>query len=186
MSGRVDTTALINNERNSIIAEFCRRVHAVIWGRSMFRTESGKLGIACSDVKVGDKICILYGCTVPVILSVQHKTPAQRKQDEFEDHLEAFKSCYERLERIMVRRYRYNKKKSKDPMWEAQVKSSTERLKNELDLLRQHAKEDHERQRERAITREIIRAKLKGKEKVILSEQDKEEDEQSKKKKAGY
>ncbi|RYN91971.1 hypothetical protein AA0120_g5639 [Alternaria tenuissima] len=184
-SGRVDTTALINNERNSIIAEFCRRVHAVIWGRSMFRTESGKLGIACSDVKVGDKICILYGCTVPVILSVQHKKPAQREQDEFEDHFEAFKSCYERLERIMVRKYRYNKKKSKDPMWEAQVKSSTERLKNELDLLRRYAKEDQERQRKRAITREIIRAELKGKEKVIVSEQDKEEDEQSKKKKQG-
>ncbi|KAI4666686.1 uncharacterized protein J4E79_002726 [Alternaria viburni] len=41
-SGRVNTTALINNERNSIIAEFCRRVHAVIWGRSLFKTKEEK------------------------------------------------------------------------------------------------------------------------------------------------
>lgn len=79
-SGRVNTTALINNERNSIIAKFCRRVHTVIWARSMFRTESGKLGIAASDVKVGDKICILYGCTVPVVLSIEKRTKSSERK----------------------------------------------------------------------------------------------------------
>ncbi|CAN9143262.1 unnamed protein product [Alternaria sp. RS040] len=130
-SGRVNTTALINNERNSIIAEFCRRVHAVIWGRSMFRTKSGKLGIAASDVKVGDKICILYGCTVPVLLSARYKGPEQ-EEEQFEDCFEAFKFCYQRLERIMVRRYRYNKKKSEDSTWEADIKRNYTRVNNEL------------------------------------------------------
>ena len=71
-SGSVNTTALINNERNSIVAEFCRRVHAVVWNRRMFKTTNNRLGLAF-NVQKGDKVCILYGCTVPVILSQQKK-----------------------------------------------------------------------------------------------------------------
>ncbi|KAH8656698.1 heterokaryon incompatibility protein-domain-containing protein [Tricladium varicosporioides] len=95
-SGRVNTTALINNERNSIVAEFCRRVHAVIWNRSLFRTESGKLGLA-SKVQKGDKVCILYGCTVPVILRQYDKKPGAIEAESFEDQIEALKSCYVKM-----------------------------------------------------------------------------------------
>ncbi|KAH8635928.1 hypothetical protein IG631_07762 [Alternaria alternata] len=140
-SGRVNTTALINNERNSIIAEFCRRVHAVIWGRSMFRTTSGKLGISASDVKVGDNICILYGCTVPVLLSVENKDYKQREEDKFEDRFEAFKSCFQRLERIMVRKYRYNTKKLEHPTWGAEVKAGTDKVNDDLKADRKRKKE---------------------------------------------
>jgi hypothetical protein len=132
---------LINNERNSIIAEFCRRVHAVIWGRSMFRTTSGKLGISASDVKVGDNICILYGCTVPVVLSVENKDYKQREEDKFEDRFEAFKSCFQRLERIMVRKYRYNTKKLEHPTWEAEVKAGTKKVNEDLKADRKRKKE---------------------------------------------
>jgi hypothetical protein len=152
-SGRVNTTALINNERNSIIAEFCRRVHAVIWGRSMFRTKSGKLGIAASDVKVGDEICILYGCTVPVVLSIQHKRPEEQQDEQHEDRFEAFKSCFQRLERTMVRRYRYNKKKS-DPKWETEVRASTARVNKELAVYKREFEQDRDREKQRAKARE--------------------------------
>jgi hypothetical protein len=140
-SGGVNTTALINNERNSIIAEFCRRVHAVIWGRSMFRTKSGKLGIAASDVKVDDNICIIYGCTVPVVLSVKNQSYKQQGEDQFEDHFEAFKSCYQRLEKIMARKYRYNVKKLEDSTWEAEVKASRESVNKDLEADRERKKE---------------------------------------------
>jgi hypothetical protein len=72
-SGRVNTSDLINNEQNSIIAEFCRRVHAVIWGRRLYKTARGRLGLA-SKVQKGDLVCIIYGCTVPVILACKHKS----------------------------------------------------------------------------------------------------------------
>src|SRR6266480_3597427 len=67
-SGAVDTTSLIYNERNSIVAEFCRRVQAVIWNRALIKTENDDLGLASDKVRRGDMVCILYGCTVPVIL----------------------------------------------------------------------------------------------------------------------
>jgi hypothetical protein len=111
-SGRVNTTALIYNERNSIIAEFCRRVQAVIWNRSLFKTDKGKLGLG-KNVQKGDLICVLYGCTVPVILSRRSKDPGERESEELEDQYEAFKLCFQRLESILVRKKRYEELKKK-------------------------------------------------------------------------
>jgi hypothetical protein len=118
-SGSVNTTALINNERNSIIAEFCRRVHAVIWGRSLFKMlktgedqlaegkpPKGKLGLG-KNVQKDDLVCILHGCTVPVILSPRRKKPGEREDEKFEDKYEAFKSCFQRMEKICARKERY-------------------------------------------------------------------------------
>ena len=67
-SGALNTTELIDNGRCSVVAEFFRRVQAVIWNRSLIRTASGNLGIAREDVKESDLVCILHGCSVPVIL----------------------------------------------------------------------------------------------------------------------
>ncbi|KAL9088486.1 MAG: hypothetical protein Q9165_006210 [Trypethelium subeluteriae] len=67
-SGTVDTNGLISNERNSVVAQFCRRVQAAIWNRALVRTKSGKLGLVSKNVQAGDVVCILYGCSVPVIL----------------------------------------------------------------------------------------------------------------------
>jgi hypothetical protein len=123
-SGSVNTTALINNERNSIIAEFCRRVHAVIWGRSLFRTRQGKLGLA-KDVKKGDLVCVLHGCTVPVILSRRTKKEGEREEEEFEDRFEAFKSCVRRMKNIRVRKRRYEQQKERsDKQGEAHEEQS--------------------------------------------------------------
>ncbi|KAK8051719.1 hypothetical protein PG993_003104 [Apiospora rasikravindrae] len=72
-SGRVNTEALINSEQNSIITEFCRRVQEVIWNRRLIKTKRGILGLAPEKVETGDFVCIIYGCSVPVILRRQFK-----------------------------------------------------------------------------------------------------------------
>lgn len=83
-SGAIDTPALIEYERNSVVAQFCRRVQAVTWNRALIRTEGEKLGIVGKDVQKGDSICILYGCSVPVIL----RESPRKTEKEFEVELE--------------------------------------------------------------------------------------------------
>lgn len=73
-SGSVNLSELIANERCSVIAQFCRRVQAVIWNRCLITTEAKRLGLSGKTVKAGDLICILYGCSVPVALRRQRKT----------------------------------------------------------------------------------------------------------------
>lgn len=60
-------------------AEFLRRVQSVTWNKRLVRgTCSDKekkqelFGLAPGDVEIGDLICILYGCCVPVILRSQN------------------------------------------------------------------------------------------------------------------
>lgn len=52
-----------------VTADFLRRVSAVIWGRRM--ASSRQYGFFCltpHDAHVGDLLCILFGCSVPVVL----------------------------------------------------------------------------------------------------------------------
>ncbi|KAI0882629.1 heterokaryon incompatibility protein-domain-containing protein [Annulohypoxylon maeteangense] len=102
-SGGINTTALINDERNSIIAEFCRRVQAVIWNRRLFKTKGNVLGLASSDVRKGDKVGIIYGCTVPVILRERQKGPEDTRKEKMDDTAENLKTliskCQERRRR---------------------------------------------------------------------------------------
>jgi hypothetical protein len=107
-SGAVDTTALIYNERNSIVAEFCRRVQAVIWNRALIKTEKGNLGLACNKVQVGDMVCIIYGCTVPIILRKKEcKSRDERKLEKFEDGVEAMKRLVRKCKKNRARRARW-------------------------------------------------------------------------------
>jgi len=81
-SGSVNTTDLINNERCSVVAQFCRRVQSVIWNRSLVMTKSQKLGLVGKNVKKGDLICIFYGCSVPVVIRRNlKKTDAEVDQE---------------------------------------------------------------------------------------------------------
>ena len=66
--GVVDTMGLIEHERNSVVAQFCRRVQAAIWNRALVRTQAGRFGLVANNVNEGDLVCILYGCSVPVAL----------------------------------------------------------------------------------------------------------------------
>ena len=59
-----------------IMKEFLKRVEAVIWGRTFFEmhpTVGSKISYKCfglgpDDSKVGDLVCVLFGCSVPVVL----------------------------------------------------------------------------------------------------------------------
>ena len=73
--GHISTESLIRNGRGSIVASFLRRVQEVIWMRRLIKTVGGKgendlprLGLAPPQTKKRDLICILYGCSVPVVL----------------------------------------------------------------------------------------------------------------------
>jgi Heterokaryon incompatibility protein (HET) len=71
--GTLDSKRLINEGQCTIVAEFLRRVQAVIWNRLLMKTKDGRLGLVRDDVRPGYKICILYGCSVPVVLQETKK-----------------------------------------------------------------------------------------------------------------
>jgi hypothetical protein len=111
-SGAVDTTALMYNERNSIVAEFCRRVQAVIWNRALIKTEKGNLGLASNKVQRGDMVCIIYGCTVPLILrKKEYKSMQQRRLEEFEDDVESMKRLVQKFEKKQSQKGRLGEEK---------------------------------------------------------------------------
>jgi hypothetical protein len=152
-SGMVNTTALIDREQNSIIAEFCRRVQAVIWGRSLFKTEQGKLGIAARDdqegAQKGDVVCILYGCTVPVILSPRKKTQEDQRKEKVEDGIQAMMSLVHKRWKIHVSQARYEAKKAKHPHWKSDVEKMTKKVNAILETLKEQRKEDATRKKDR-------------------------------------
>ncbi|KAI9691560.1 MAG: hypothetical protein M1822_007631 [Bathelium mastoideum] len=84
-SGSVNTTDLISNERCSVVAQFCRRVQAVIWNRRLIKTQTGRLGLASQHTDHDDIIAILYGCSVPVVLRRKWKTRDEVEQEIKED-----------------------------------------------------------------------------------------------------
>jgi hypothetical protein len=111
-SNAVDTTALIYNERNSIIAEFCRRVQAVIWNRALIKTKKGALGLVTEHVREGDLVCIIYGCTVPVILrreNAKFKSRNEVRNERLEDGIETMKRGVAQMERYRERKKHHSK-----------------------------------------------------------------------------
>ncbi|KAI0552995.1 heterokaryon incompatibility protein-domain-containing protein [Xylaria curta] len=153
-SGGINTKALIDNEQNSIIAEFCRRVQAVIWNRRLFKTKKGILGLGPSDVKVGDKVGIIYGCTVPVILRQKEKDRGEgehkeleyseeKAQEEFEDSVEALKICVKRLHENQLRKLQFKKNGTQLNKKEEEArKKCNEMLKEEADAKKAEKKKE--------------------------------------------
>ncbi|KAL8788307.1 MAG: hypothetical protein Q9195_007363 [Heterodermia aff. obscurata] len=75
-SGDVNMNSLITNpETASLIVEFLKRVQGIVWNRLFIRSQEKKLfGLGPKGTQVGDLICILYGCSVPVILRPQRES----------------------------------------------------------------------------------------------------------------
>ncbi|KAL8708720.1 MAG: hypothetical protein Q9220_006445 [cf. Caloplaca sp. 1 TL-2023] len=69
-SGDIDTGALIADYRSpSHVVQFLKRVRSVVWNRVFVTSKSGQLfGLAPQGTQVGDYLCILFGCSVPVVL----------------------------------------------------------------------------------------------------------------------
>ena len=77
----LDTKMLINEGQCTIVAEFLRRVQAVIWNRCLMRTSKDHLGLVPADAKAGDSICIFYGCSVPVVLRPEPLTADMQREE---------------------------------------------------------------------------------------------------------
>lgn len=78
--GHISTERIVHRGKSSIVARFLRRVQEVIWMRRLIKTEGGdgendlpRLGLAPQLTKKRDLICILYGCSVPVVLRKHHE-----------------------------------------------------------------------------------------------------------------
>ena len=67
--GHIDTFDVQTWEHPSIVGEYVRRVQNVIWHRRFISTKRRRLmGIAPMNSREKDLVCVLFGCSVPVIL----------------------------------------------------------------------------------------------------------------------
>lgn len=48
--------------------EFLDRLQAVTWNRRFMFTCDGRMGIVPAGAEIDDRICLLWGCSVPVVL----------------------------------------------------------------------------------------------------------------------
>lgn len=72
-SKSLETDLSTRTDINRVTAEFLRRVGAVVWGRRMASTRHySSFCLTPHDTNVGDLICILFGCSVPVILRTRN------------------------------------------------------------------------------------------------------------------
>lgn len=49
-------------------AKVAKAIHAGMSGRTLAITKSGHIGAVPQTAEIGDEICVLYGCSVPVVL----------------------------------------------------------------------------------------------------------------------
>jgi len=76
-TGDINTNRLIavSEGESSLVVEFLQRVQSVIWNRKfLVSKEKGWIGLAPMATQVDDIICILYGCSVPVVLRPYDQT----------------------------------------------------------------------------------------------------------------
>ncbi|KAF7512124.1 hypothetical protein GJ744_002286 [Endocarpon pusillum] len=71
--GSLNTTNLINNhERNKIMTDYLKRVQSVVWMKKLMKSaghDGEKLiGLVPNEAEKGDLICIVRGCSVPLLL----------------------------------------------------------------------------------------------------------------------
>ena len=67
--GDVNLRQIHDRSTNKLQKDFIRRVKAVIWGRKLTETETHRcLALVPRQAQRGDLICILFGCSVPVVL----------------------------------------------------------------------------------------------------------------------
>ena len=140
--GNLDSKKLINEGRCTIVAEFLRRVQEVIWNRQLMITKNadeegnpgkGRLGLVRDDVKPGFKVCILYGCSVPVILEEITKTPIELDLERRDAYLHWKKEvrrvvalCQARFRMKRLRRERDQKKAAAENQATAQTQAPPE------------------------------------------------------------
>jgi hypothetical protein len=111
--GNLDCRKLIHEGRCTIVAEFLRRVQEVIWNRKLMRTKAGRLGLVRDDVSQGFHICILYGCSVPVILEKVDKSQEEISAELYDRYMQWYNK-FEKLTVLCQFRFRIRKGKRKE------------------------------------------------------------------------
>jgi hypothetical protein len=85
-NGDLSTGALMENPNTpSTMVTFLKRVQQVVWNRKFLRSSGGEdedddkqlFGLAPTRAEEGDLICILFGCSVPVILRNMSPSPPE-------------------------------------------------------------------------------------------------------------
>ncbi|KAI1407420.1 HET-domain-containing protein [Hypoxylon sp. FL1857] len=98
----LDTKEIVNWGNCRIVGEVLRRVQSAIWNRRMMRTENIRsLGLVPQYAQQGDLICILYGCSVPVILRKFTKSK-QEVEEEDQRRQEKQKQIEESTKQILA------------------------------------------------------------------------------------
>lgn len=84
--GDLNTSNLIefplDDGSSTKVTEFLQRVQAVTWSGRFIVTEDESIGLVPKEAQEGDIICILFGCTVPVVLR-QHEEGPDNILEEF-------------------------------------------------------------------------------------------------------
>lgn len=88
--------------RSELMDEYQERISAVVWDRKLMRTDvTQRIGLAPEDSQVGDMICVLYGCSVPVVLRLWKENSKPRYRIIGECYVEGIMDG-----QAMVERYR--------------------------------------------------------------------------------
>jgi hypothetical protein len=82
LGGSLNTTNLINNnERSKTMTDYLKRVQSVVWMKRLMRSEGRKgehlMGLVPNEAERGDLICIVRGCSVPVVLRKTADAPSE-------------------------------------------------------------------------------------------------------------
>ena len=73
LGGSLNTTNVINNnERSKIMTDYMKRVQSVVWMKKLMKSEGHNgdqlRGLVPNETERGDLICIIRGCSVPIVL----------------------------------------------------------------------------------------------------------------------
>lgn len=82
LGGSLNTTNLINdNERSKTMTDYLKRVQSVVWMKRLMRSTGHKgehlMGLVPNEAERGDLICIVRGCSVPVVLRKAGDAPLE-------------------------------------------------------------------------------------------------------------
>jgi hypothetical protein len=153
----LDFTDYIHRHPHHTSAIYGHRVQSVIWNRALIKTRKGALGLVSEGVQEGDLICILYGCTVPVILrqeNARFKTGNEHNDELLEDGMEAMKRLVAQLRRYRERKMRYSEMSEQE---RAEIKKHTANYNKErtveknMEESEKHNTEDEDLETERKL-----------------------------------
>ena len=76
-------TTVMSRATDALVVKFVCRVQEVVLNRRLIHTEQGRLGLAPHLAKKRDLICILFGCSVPIVLRPQQDADTGEKYFQF-------------------------------------------------------------------------------------------------------